>query len=368
MNARQMTKVRPNDPKYVGVYIRTSPDTGIETFYISYKDKETGRKLWEKVGKVADGFTKSQARELRSKRVLLGKPKKVIEPITMNQAFKHWCVWAEVNLGSDLTPEISRYRVHLGPTLGKKLLKDIEPVDIEMIKGRLYTNPEVGLPSTRQILVLLKRIYNRMIALRLYDGRNPMDDVVIPRAKNKRVRFLSRAQSQEIMDTLEESNRMAWAMAGFALYAGLRKSEILKLTPEDIDMVHRVITVYRVKHASDKCKIRSVPIQPRLANIAARFLENAAPGEPLFTYWPSKIFNTIFKPYNEGIDVKDKARWISFHTLRHTFASLLVSEGVHLKVVQELMGHDTIQATEIYAKVAPDDKRAAIEKMGRMWE
>ena len=48
-----------------------------------------------------------------------------------------------------------------------------------------------------------------------------------------------------------------------------------------------------------------------------------------------------------------------FHTLRHTYASLLVQRGVPLTVVSKLMGHATAKMTERYAKLSPDNKKDA---------
>ena len=55
-----------------------------------------------------------------------------------------------------------------------------------------------------------------------------------------------------------------------------------------------------------------------------------------------------------------------FHNLRDTFASHLVQNGINLKLIQELLGHDSIQTTLIYAHLSPDDKFKAINIMDRI--
>jgi site-specific recombinase XerD len=54
---------------------------------------------------------------------------------------------------------------------------------------------------------------------------------------------------------------------------------------------------------------------------------------------------------------------VGVHTLRHTFASHLVMAGVDLATVQKLLGHSSITTTMIYAHLAPDHLRAAVEKL-----
>ena len=60
-----------------------------------------------------------------------------------------------------------------------------------------------------------------------------------------------------------------------------------------------------------------------------------------------------------------KIKGVTWHTLRHTFASRLVMAGVDLKTVQELMGHKTIAMTARYAHLAPTHKSQALETLVR---
>ena len=56
---------------------------------------------------------------------------------------------------------------------------------------------------------------------------------------------------------------------------------------------------------------------------------------------------------------------VTFHTLRHTFASHAVMNGVDLFTVGKLLGHKTIQQTQRYAHLAPDHMRSAVEQTAR---
>lgn len=85
--------------------------------------------------------------------------------------------------------------------------------------------------------------------------------------------------------------------------------------------------------------------------------------------------STLFHSKRDGL-IKNPRKWfataleqtgikeVTWHTLRHTFASRLVMAGVDLKTVQELMGHKTIATTARYAHLAPTHKLRALVRPG----
>ena len=84
-------------------------------------------------------------------------------------------------------------------------------------------------------------------------------------------------------------------------------------------------------------------------------------GKPLS---PSNLVNRSFKPLLERAGLKSRR----FHELRHTAATLLLSEGVHPKVVQELLGHSQIAITmDIYSQVLPNLQDEAAKAMERLF-
>ncbi len=74
--------------------------------------------------------------------------------------------------------------------------------------------------------------------------------------------------------------------------------------------------------------------------------------------WRKYLYRDI-----RAIAEKAGIKGMGVHTLRHTFASHLVMAGVDLATVQKLMGHSSITTTMIYAHLAPDHLKAAVEKL-----
>lgn len=67
--------------------------------------------------------------------------------------------------------------------------------------------------------------------------------------------------------------------------------------------------------------------------------------------------------FNKG--VSDRRERVIFHSLRHTCASWMVMQGVSLYLVQKVLGHSTIQVTERYAHLAPDQLALAANAINR---
>ncbi len=141
-----------------------------------------------------------------------------------------------------------------------------------------------------------------------------------------------------------------------ALRTGMRLGELLALRWEDVDLERRRIVVCRALSAGVVCspknnRTRFVPLTSDLAEALAaaqpegEYVFTGILGAPRCIYTAEEALKRICK--RAGL------RGIGWHVLRHTFASQLASEGVPLRLVQQLLGHSTIVMTERYAHLAP---------------
>ncbi len=76
-----------------------------------------------------------------------------------------------------------------------------------------------------------------------------------------------------------------------------------------------------------------------------------------------KFREVVNKLFNQG--VTDRRARVTFHTCRHTCASWMVKQGISLYLVQKVLGHSTIQVTERYAHLAPDQLQFAANAIDR---
>lgn len=106
-------------------------------------------------------------------------------------------------------------------------------------------------------------------------------------------------------------------------------------------------------------RIRSIPLDADLYEMLYR---RRKPTGFVFTNAKGRPLNHSYLTYHlEVLCKRVGLRRITWHALRHTFASHLAMKGVPLNIVQALLGHSTIVMTMRYAHVAPSTMRAAIE-------
>jgi len=140
--------------------------------------------------------------------------------------------------------------------------------------------------------------------------------------------------------------------AFIAIYAaGLRVSEAVKLTGHDIDSARMVLVIRQSKGRKD----RYVMLSEQLLGILRAYWKRTHPEHWLFPGPdPSRPITTrsVERACRKAAEVAGLDKSITVHTLRHSFATHLLEQGVDIHVIQDLLGHRNIASTTRYARVA----------------
>jgi integrase len=202
-------------------------------------------------------------------------------------------------------------------------------------------------PATiRQVLVLVKRVFNWGIEQGLYHGLNPCASIATPKFDNQVTNPLNTNSMESLMQVLSSwENERAVLAIKFALYTGKRKGEICKLTWDCVDLETGYITL---KSTNTKSKeTQTLPMNNKALAILHRCQELEI-CDYVFPSNEGSYYNTLNDTWKR---IRKRAKInIRFHDLRHTYASYLASSGkVDIYTLKELLGHSTIEMTQRYA-------------------
>jgi len=182
---------------------------------------------------------------------------------------------------------------------------------------------------------------------------NPLARLHLPAERPVSRPVLSVREEQLLLEVAAEHIR---PMIFAALYAGLRRGEVLSQRWEDIDFARGVLSVTRSKTIGGER--REIPLATHLLKI----LDPQHTNGPVFTFKGRTV--VTFRGAWENAVARALTRPLRFHDLRHTFNSRLMEAGVIQDVRKALMGHSTRGETNsVYTHVELPTKRLAIQKL-----
>lgn len=341
-------------------------------------------------GKRKNVYGKTQKEAIQAKQKLLQDKGMGIQLLTEDQTVETFLLaWLEDTIKPNLRPKTYlHYRLcvrHTLPLLGKLPLQKLTPQHLQ----RLYNKKREEKCSPQTV----KHIH-RMLHKALGDAvkwgllsRNASDAVTAPRVSKVEMHVFTMEQAQQFLKALEDEPFEALFV--LAILTGARQSELLALTWDDVDLKNGRMQIRRtlmrihqvgfiVSEPKTNKSRRSVHLnvlavealkRHRLRQNELRLKAGAnwdmqnlifcnSLGRPLEA---TNMISRSFLP----LLAKAGLPRIRFHDLRHTAASLLLSQGVHPKIVQELLGHSQIGLTmDTYSHVLPTLQEEAVNRLG----
>lgn len=238
---------------------------------------------------------------------------------------------------------------------GNTDLGDITPLRVEGYQQKRVG--EVSPSTVNRELALLKHMFNMSERWSLYRGTNPVRLVKFLREDNLKFETLSEEDETAL---LAASPSYLRDMIRFALATGLRSGEIFNLKWEDIDLSKKRLNVI-VRKTRKRLELP-------LGTEALKVLDNwqGMNRSPYVFYNPAT--GERYKDVKLGLKnscERAGIKRLTWHTLRHTFASRLTRNGVDIVTIKELLGHSTIVVTMRYAHSNDETKIRAVELAGR---
>ena len=307
---------------------------------------------------------------------------------TLGEYLEKWLKdYAKPNLsprGYERYESISR--VHLIPSLGNIPLTQLKPEHLQ----KHYTdklNNGLSALTVRYHHTVLHKALQTAIKWGLVN-RNVADGVDVPRARRNEMQTWDEYEINRFLETAKDSPY--YTLFHTALFTGMRRSELLAIRWCDVDFIFSQISVSRsLHHLKDGSYVFTQPKSAKSKRTIAlssfaivAFREHrekqevirASLGIPLKD--DDLVFNTLEgKPLRPNtitrawstLATRAGVKVIRLHDARHTHASLMLKSGVHPKIVQERLGHASIQITlDTYSHVAPGLQQAAAEGFDKL--
>lgn len=312
--------------------------------------------------------------------------------ITLEQWIRQWWEIYSVPNCRKNTSATTRAAIetHIIPELGKIPLQKLRVEKVQAFTNVL--NRKNLAPSTiKRIIAVLKMALKQAVINHLII-RNPAENVILPKIKQKEIAFLSQDERRRLLAALPDTDN-ARAIR-FLLGTGLRASEMIGLRWKDIDKnsfhIRQAITSYNTFMESKKYAIsidapksaasnREIPLMPSMLALLEeqRKKQNADKEKALAMGigWKSGdlVFSTV-----EGSPkgIRNLRRTLvqalnkaglphrGLHALRHTFATDALQAGMDVRTLSEIIGHTKIAFTlQTYVHSNMDTKRKALEAM-----
>jgi len=183
---------------------------------------------------------------------------------------------------------------------------------------------------------------------------------------NSKIKPIKQAETQRNFLTLEELNTLVKTecqnpllkrAALFSALTGMRFSDIQKLKWDEIEFIHG--NGYFIRFKQQKTKgVEMLPISEQAYSLLG---EHNGPTDKVFEGLTYSAYSN--NHLYQWIGAAGITKNITFHSFRHTFATLQLSKGTDIYTVSKMLGHRELKTTQIYAKIIDQTKREAAEKI-----
>ncbi len=313
-------------------------------------------------------------KKIETEEVLSGLRLPPVEEKSFNELCDYW-IKNRTALKRNAKDDLSIIRHHLRPAFEKIKLKDINNTKIAKFTLERNHLAKKTISNVLTLLIsMLKLAHENNYIAKLPTIKKPSvksfsKDFSYLRTQEEITRFLSAARMED---------EIVWLLYATAIYTGMRQGELAALTFDDIDFSKRLITIHKSFNGPTKSGIvRHVPIlDPILLPLKEWKLRCPTrlvfPNKKLEMQRPSgRIFQEVLHRVlisaglERRINSGSKRKWyITFHDLRHTFASHWAMSSGDMFRLKEILGHKDIQTTMRYSHLSPDAFSSDYSRLG----
>ncbi|MGG7565001.1 tyrosine-type recombinase/integrase [Rhodovulum sp. DZ06] len=354
------------DEALPGFGLRVKP-SGVRSYVVQYRAKDTGATRRATIGRHGPLLSFDQAK--KQARALLADAMRGADPVaektearkapTMRDLCDDYLTRHAIPNKRPNSVRNDRGLIdgHVLPALGRKRVRDVARRDVEDLRERMAATPY----QANRALALLSKMFSLAVAWG-WRPDNPARGVARFQ-EEKRRRWLSDAELRRLWQALERrSGQPAAEAVKLQLLTGARLGEVLGAKVGDFDLDRGVWT--KPSHQTKQKRTEHLPLSAPAVELVGALCAGRAPGDWLFPGrvegQPLREIKRFWAALTAEAGLEDYRR----HDNRHTFASHLVSSGLSLEIVGQLLGHSSAETTKRYAHLADDALRNAADRFG----
>lgn len=244
---------------------------------------------------------------------------------------------------------------------GFVMLDDIKTQDLEDYLIMLCVERNYQPASVNRHLNTLRSFYKYAVR-KGWTKENVVAPIDQLKAPKKERTYMDVKEYEELVQAVNHPTIKT--VIQFLFYTGLRITECLSLTLEDVDLDEETIFV---EHGKGN-KQRKVPISPKLKPILQTYLKSIRPKTDSNYFFALAKTGRVSDVYVNRVlhETTRKLGWkknITCHVLRHSFASNLVKNDVHIVHIQKLLGHADLKTTSVYVHANQEQLAQAIQSL-----
>lgn len=228
-----------------------------------------------------------------------------------------------------------------------KNIRTLNTNDIKVYLTYLLKIERISDSYQKQMLGAITKFYDLIFNVNL-----DLKSLYPKRKKNTLPKYISKSQVKRM---IEDTYNLKHRCIIMLLYsAGLRVSELIRLKTEDIDSDTMLINISNSKGRKD----RKVMLSEKVLTELRLYYKSYKPREYLFEgqskdYYSAKSIQNVVREAALRANVNKR---VTPHMLRHSFAIHLLENGTDIRYIQELLGHNSIQTTELYTYISDVSK------------
>lgn len=246
---------------------------------------------------------------------------------------------------------VTKFSRHFGRSPDRLGLEDVRAFQVYLV------SQGISWPSLNQTVCALRFFYG----VTLNRGEIP-ERIAYARTPRKLPAILSPDEVVRFLEAVPSLKSRAALTTAYA--AGLRVSEAVSLKIGDIDSDRMLLQVRHGKGAKD----RTVMLSAQLLDILRTYWRLTRPTDWLFPGRGERPINVtvLHSACRSATKAAGLTKKVSVHTLRHSFATHLLESGVDIRIIQVLLGHNSLSTTARYTQVATTTIAAAQSPLDRL--